>query len=268
MKLGLSSLLFLCDKLGKAVATAANLGYEAIEIVYDVPHFMPREKPEVRELRKAIKDHGLAVSVHSSFWDLNASSFYPEVYKLTLKRIKESARFCEGLDCEVLVVHSGKCPAPDSREIMDKSKMIYEKFLRELSEYCRGRGVRIGLENGGSKDSLFSLLPHLSKLTRRYGMGITLDLGHVCLRYGKDNIDKILRELRRIKDQVLHVHIHDNHWQRDEHLVPGDGALPLREMLDAIAPYSGMLIAELWNPQAPLKTAKLALRQLKLMAQR
>jgi sugar phosphate isomerase/epimerase len=264
MKVGLSSLLFACGRLEEAVEATAKFGYDTIEIVYDLPHFMPGREPEVGRLRKKIRDYSLSVTVHSSFWDLNPASFYPEVRRLTVKRVKKSALFCRELEGEILVVHPGKCPAPDSPQAYGETAGLYREFLDGLVPWVKKLGVKVCLENGNSKDNPYSLLPELGELVAEKGIGITLDLAHAFLRYGPQKVDRILGDLRKVRNLVRHVHLHDNLGQRDDHLIPGEGKLELSKPLNYLkeAGYSSTVVAELWNPRSPWRTAERARKVL------
>jgi len=264
METGLSSLLFACGRLEEAVEATAKFGYDTIEIVYDFPHFIPGREPDVDRLRKTIRDYSLSVTVHSSFWDLNPASFYSEVRRLTIQRVKKGALFCRELGGEVLVVHPGKCPAPDSPQVYGETSSLYREFLDELVPWAKEQGVRICVENGNSKDNPYSLLPELGELVSERDIGITLDLAHAFLRYGPDKVSKIVRDLRKVRSLVQHVHLHDNMGHRDDHLIPGEGKLELLKVFGCLkeAGYSSVVVVELWDPKNPWRTAEKARKAL------
>ncbi|MEM2282271.1 MAG: sugar phosphate isomerase/epimerase [Candidatus Hadarchaeales archaeon] len=266
MKLGLSSLLFTCERLERAIEAAASLSYQAVEIVYDMPHFMPgRKEPDLRRLRGLLEDASLAVSVHSSFWDLNPASYYPTLQRLSVKRVKRSARVCKELGGQVLVVHPGKCPAPDARWVREGTAKLYREFLREVVPYAKNMGVEPCLENGNSRENPYSLLPELGELVEAEGIGMTLDIPHAFLRYGSRKVREIVRDVRRVGSLIRHVHIHDSMGHRDEHLVPGEGRLRLEPVVECLkeAGFSEIVVAELWDPKNPWDTARRARKSLR-----
>jgi hypothetical protein len=63
-------------------------------------------------------------------------------------------------------------------------------------------------------------------------IGATWDVGHINLmkRYGY-NEEQIAAEIKKIKDVVKHVHIHDNFGSFDAHLAPGMGNVPIQAIL-------------------------------------
>lgn len=263
MKLGLSSLLFTCERLEESVEAAAELGYETVEVVYDMPHFMPDRKPELERIRKMIDERSLGVSVHASFWDLNPASYYTSLRRLTIKRVRESVLACRTLGGEILVVHPGKCPAPDVPRVFEGTARLYQEFLREIVPFAKKLGVLVCLENGNSRENPFSLLPELGELVERREIGITLDIPHAFLRYGPRNVERILKDLKRVKHLIRHIHIHDNLGHRDDHLIPGEGKLALEPVVECLKnSFTGTVIAELWNPENPWRTAREAKKRL------
>ena len=83
MKIGLSSLLFVKASLEDAIKGIAEVGADYIEIICDLPHFMPDfDLAELKKLKELLDSCRLGVSIHSTFWDLNPASHYSEIRKL------------------------------------------------------------------------------------------------------------------------------------------------------------------------------------------
>jgi len=77
MKLGLSALLFPKASVEEVIKFSAKLGAECVEIIYDVPHFQPDyDQRKLSGIKELLDAHGLGVSVHGSFWDLNPASHH------------------------------------------------------------------------------------------------------------------------------------------------------------------------------------------------
>jgi sugar phosphate isomerase/epimerase len=94
------------------------------------------------------------------------------------------------------------------------------KSLDELEPYCRTRQIRICIENLPD-----SPMKHQSYqfeiLFRRYSpdyLGFCFDTGHANIICPDS-----LEFARLYKDRLFMVHIHDNHGQTDEHLLPFEG---------------------------------------------
>ena len=72
-------------------------------------------------------------------------------------------------------------------------------------------------------------------------VGICYDCGHDHCHF-KDNFD-----FEYFRDKIFAIHIHDNHGEKDEHLLPGDGSVDYDYVLDglSIANYHSYLTFEL-----------------------
>jgi len=121
---------------------------------------------------------------------------------------------------------------------------------RDILDYARSREVRVALENG-----TFETLEKALALVE--DLGICLDIGHA-------NIDErgVGQFLERFGAAICHVHLSDNYGQTDNHLVPGDGYISMKDwraLLKTLhrAGFSGTAVLEL-NTAEPRKSAKRA----------
>lgn len=272
MKLGLSSLLFPNASIEDIVKFLAKLGAECVEIIYDAPHFLPdynqRELSGIKELLDA---HGLGVSVHGSFWDLNPASHHRELWKLTLKQMQRSIDACRALGGEIVVLHYGRCPVPEVKDFREGAKWRYRRLLEQCLPYARERGVTLALENAGGQLAIYpSAIEELKRLVLELeGAKVAFDIGHAHLaerRAGRKSTGLAIgRAIEDLREHLVHVHVHDNHGKQDDHLLPGDGDINFKPVVEALRAinYGGLLIAELWNPERPLETGRKGMKKLR-----
>ncbi len=272
MKLGLSSLLFVRNSIEEAIQASVKLGAECIEIIYDVPHFPPDyDLRQLANLKEIIDSHELGVSVHSSFWDLNPASHYRELLELTLKQARQSIDACRALGGEIVAVHFGTCPVPEAKEFLEGAKRRYRGFIKQCLPYAQERGVTLALENAGGQPNTYpSTAEELGQFVAGFeGAKITFDIGHAHLaerRTGrKDTGAAIARSIEGLREHLAHVHVHDNHGERDEHLPPGDGDIDFKPAASALRTigYGGLLIVEPWSPRHPLEAGRKGVEMIK-----
>lgn len=270
MELGLSSLLFVNATIEEAVRATAELNFDCIEIICDVPHFSPDFEPgAVRGLKELIDSHELGVSVHATIWDLNPASHYPVLRELALAQVKKSMDICSILDGSVVVVHPGRCPIPELGTVLDKTKNLYREFIGGCLRYASDRGITLAPENIDSAHYPYSDADELKLLAQNFeGLGITFDIGHAYIAKRRRGVkapeESIADTIREIGRHLAHVHVHDNKGSWDDHLPPGEGDVnfePIVEALDAVK-YDRLLIAELWDPKNPLETGRRGLRSV------
>lgn len=92
-----------------------------------------------------------------------------------------------------------------------------------IAEYARKFGIQLAVEN------IFDSVWCLDRILDRIGddpaetnIGICIDIGHAAL--SKDaGREPVCNYLERYADQLIHLHLHDNHGRCDDHLVPGEG---------------------------------------------
>lgn len=269
MEIGLSSLLFVRSSIEDAVRASAELGSECFEVIYDVPHFMPDHDPrQLDNLKELIDSYGLQTSVHGGFWDLNPASHHPEIWELSLRRAKRSVEACERLGGKVLALHPGRAVIPELEWFVHGAKRRCLEFLKECSAFARERGVKIAIENIGLPYYVCSGLDELAELVDdNEGLGVTLDIGHAYRgkkTAGVENPEQDLaKTIRHLGEKIFHVHLHDNHGEQDEHLVPGRGSInfgPMVKALKAIG-YDGMIIVELFDPGNIIETGRIGLEK-------
>jgi sugar phosphate isomerase/epimerase len=148
----------------------------------------------------------------------------------SLYRQKAAAVMAEQLGAAILVVHVSSIRfASADPAVRAEARERDLARLEMLAQFCEERGVAIALENGlrpGHAQYLFSLLHALG----RPDAGLVFDSGHAALRGGDAEA-----MLQSMLPRLLHTHLHDNHGDRDEHLVPGQGIIDWPGLLSQLA---------------------------------
>lgn len=119
--------------------------------------------------------------------------------------------------------------------------------IRRVAEYAAGRGVRLALEN--TVDAIWILdrvLEEVGDDPEKTNLGICIDTGHAHMSHDAGR-EPISNYLERYAGQLVHVHVHDNRGETDEHLVPGTGTIDwprVLRTLHAIA-FDGTAVLEI-----------------------
>jgi sugar phosphate isomerase/epimerase len=134
--------------------------------------------------------------------------------------VKNRVDLAHVLDAGAIVLHF-KLPWQRFEEDREFRDLFYRRALKsfdELEPYCTTRRIRVCVENDNAYPPPHSRYMY-DTLFGRYGgdyMGLCFDTGHgntAC----KENS---LEYAECYRDRLFMVHIHDNHGQEDEHLLP------------------------------------------------
>jgi sugar phosphate isomerase/epimerase len=272
MKFGLSGLLFPHLAVERVISNIGALGADYIELIFDLPNLPPGfDLGGLPRLRKLVDAYGLGVSIHGPIWDLNPSSWIPQVRELALKYMRKSIDVCSALGGEIVVVHPGRCPFPQVAGFLSPAKDRFLSFTRKALKHARSRGVRLALENFPSNaefpySSPEEMLPLVQELD---GLGITFDVGHAFLNKRWQKLSspekRIAREIELVGKYIVNIHLHDNHGERDDHLPPGEGVINFRPIITAMKKvgYDGLVTVELHRigTKDPKETGRTGLKR-------
>ena len=91
--------------------------------------------------------------------------------------------------------------------------------LELLAVFAKHRGVTIALQNTANELGSPSSLAQFIKDTHLSQLAFCFDVGHAHIEGGADAGFQMMR------DRVVTAHIHDNHGEKDEHLLPYEGTI-------------------------------------------
>ncbi len=252
----LSTYLFIHRKLTPALlAEIARAGIPAVELFCTRTHLDYHAAEEVRELADWLSGHDLTVhSIHApTERDLSPgresgvpiSICDPERLRRldAVDEIKRALDLAEYFPFRFLVQHVGS-----SREAPDPRKWDAAfNSLEHLIVFAKERGVTIALENTPGELATPANLCHFIKDTRLHELRLCFDTGHAHMEEGVERSFETMGEL------VATTHVHDNHGEKDEHLLPYEGSIhweaTLKTMAAAIA--GGLPIVLELKEQAP-----------------
>ncbi|HEV2387168.1 MAG TPA: sugar phosphate isomerase/epimerase family protein [Candidatus Acidoferrales bacterium] len=272
----LSTYLFSREPLGsEALAAVARAGIGAVELYSAPGHVNYRSPEQVRELGRWLEGNRLALhSVHSPMdrggrqgreGGAPISIAEPERLRRidAVDEIKRALEIAEQIPFRCLVQHVGSGHEP----LDDRHQEAAFNSLEILVVFARQRGVKIALENTPGDLSSPDALMDFLRQTRLADLGLCFDTGHARLGEGVEP------SFERMRDRVVTTHIHDNHGELDEHLVPFEGSIDWEAALRLLAnaPAELPLVLELKEPAAggwapALERAAAALERMETIA--
>jgi sugar phosphate isomerase/epimerase len=255
----LSTYLFVNRKLTAAlVGEAARAQVSAIELFCSRGHFDYRSADDARELASWLAGHNLTLhSIHSpttrdfhptreSGAPLSISD--PERLRRqdSVDEIKRALDMVEHVPFRFCVQHVAR-----SRDIPDERRWDAAfSSLEHLSLFARQRGVTMALENTPGEMATPANLKNFLERTRLTSVKLCFDAGHAHIEGG------VTAGLEAVRDHVVSTHVHDNHGERDEHLLPYEGTIDWTAALPAL-PSDAPIVLELKEPAAAAGSGEL-----------
>jgi sugar phosphate isomerase/epimerase len=248
----------------------SEAGFQGVEIFCARSHFEYATKSEVCAMAGALEAHKLQlVSLHGpTSRDLSAmrESGTPlsicEVERVrrieAMDELKRVIDVADDLPYARLVLHMG-----GSRETADPRKRDAAfSTLEHLVLHAHHAGVTICVENTTSEMGDPAYLRTFVDETRLTGLRFNFDIGHAHLAELPEE-ERIEKSLAPLRELVSSVHLHDNHGDKDEHLLPFDGSIDWPSAIKTLqsAPQTSLpLVLELkekTGPEAPSSAEQL-----------
>lgn len=234
----LSTYRYVSQPLTPALLTEiARAGISAIEIFCGSFHFNYGAAQSVRELAGTLNELGLELhSLHAPTErdsaqgrgsGLPVSISEPERIRRqdAVDEVKRALDVAEIIPFRYLVQHLGS-----SRQAADPRNLDAAfGSLEHLAAFAKQRGVTIALENTPSEIGAPASLLQFVKETHLRDLRFCFDIGHAHLAGGVDADFSLMR------DRVVTTHVHDNHGEKDEHLLPFEGGIDWDAALGAFA---------------------------------
>jgi sugar phosphate isomerase/epimerase len=216
-QIGLSMLHCLGEPFKKMTERLHRAETACIEIVDDGFHAL--DKQRVSMLKSIGESYGLKYSVHAPFADINIASPSKPLHKAMLKRLEKSISYANILDAYVWVFHPGlKTGVSMFYPGMDWLQNL--KTTRSLIKIASDYGVKIAIEN--VPEPFPFLMKSVEDFTKFYeeineDIGLVFDVGHA-------NLNRQIESFLTVfKDNIVHIHAHDNDGKDDQHLGIGLG---------------------------------------------
>ena len=233
----LSTYLYVQQKLTPAMLTEIeSAGFDGIEIFCSGFHFNYKSQETVREIADWFGDHKMKLhSLHGptsrNFSANRESSTHmslcdPErVRRLdAVDEIKHALDVAELLPFQMMVVHLGGSREPDDGRRWDAAF----SSLEHLAIFAKHRGVLLTVENTPGEMATPAKLRHFLEDTRLPNLKLCFDVGHAHMD------GESLSGLDLVRDFAASSHLHDNHGEKDEHLLPYEGSVEWNKLLAAM----------------------------------
>ncbi len=214
-----------------------DLGYTGWEIVCEGMQRLTEDN--IDEVKKIVETTDLVITIHLPYSDLNLASVNQPIWEESVRQMKSCLTLAADF-AELAVVHPGHL-SPAGAMMPDTAWEQNILGIRSICDHAAELGITIGVENMVNIPTLLGRAPFeivgIIDTVDRDNLGFTLDVGHA-------NTNNNLREFLLLKDRIVHVHVHDNRGERDEHLPVGSGTVDWQLVFSSLTGYTGRYVTE------------------------
>lgn len=229
--LSLSTWSYLSYAPMEALDKIHSVGFRAVELWGDYPHFWPRQylqKNNLKKLKNKLKIFTGPNSIHApivSIVDKNIG-----IREEAFSQIKETILLASKLNIKRVNMHGGKKFA--GMQGWNYEKEAFEtliKYLKNLAAFAAKNGVFLLFENvpgefGFRADEMKKII----KRVNSKNLFMTFDTGHANM-IGPDGVREFFNLL---KNKIKAVHFNDNTGTSDIHLPVGYGNIKFCEFMN------------------------------------
>ncbi len=235
MDVSLSTHLFVFHALDDAILSLfPEYGFSLAEIWAMPPHFPFGDGPAADRIAEGLARRGVRVaSLHGPIYpDVRtyrkdrwySLSSQEEAHRLvSVEANVKAARWLAGRGGGTVVLHTG-FPAGDWYPHR------WAAFLSSLGEMVEATpdNVLFAVENTPVDSGQMGVIADIVDRFPAERVGACLDVGHANIQ------ETVLGAVRTAGKRLVHVHASDNLGVQDDHLVPGKGTIPWRELVAAL----------------------------------
>ena len=219
------------------LAQIARSGASKVEVFCASSHFAYRDPQVLKELADALVEHQLQLhSLHSpterssapgreSSAPISISDLERIRRQDAVDEVKRALEVAERIPFRFLVQHL----ATGRQAVDPRSFDAAFSSLEHLVVFAKQRGVTIAVENTpnelGSPESLHRFI----RETHLHDLRLCFDIGHAHVGDGE------IPGFELMRDRIVTTHIHDNHGDKDEHLLPYEGNIDWDAAFDAFS---------------------------------
>ena len=170
---------------------------------------------------EAFDSFNLVYTLHCPTTDINLASTIDKMREAGIEVIRDYISRASDIGAKRTIIHPGYY-SDHTRKL---SEEMHKRSLSEISKFKDEYGVEISIEN------MFWPFSFLRKAEEYKGflevLPLTFDVGHA-------HLNGEVKNFLLLKDRIVHVHLHDNKGESDEHLGLGKGKIDFSMVLPEI----------------------------------
>ena len=197
----------------------------------------------------------MRLAIHARHRGISFGAHDPTLRQRFVEELQATVQFAAALGGDVVVAHVGEIVPPVGAPPIPEADLRRQAFEYALDSFARcapvasDHGVRICVENVQLRPNevITSFADHL-RLVDSIGQPsvvCALDTGHAHVNGG------IHSAIKAFGPRLQHIHLHDNHGEKDEHLEVGKGTIPFAEFSSFLQNFPDLIALETRSPADP-----------------
>jgi len=214
-----------------------ELGYSGWEIVHEGrQRLTPENLPEAKQIAETTN---LTITIHLPYSDLNLASVNQPIWEETVRQMKSCLDLSSSF-ARLAVLHPGHF-SPLGAQMPDAAWSQAILGIQQICDHAAELDMTVAVENMVNMPAILGRRPEeiqgILEIVDRENAGFIFDVGHA-------NTNGNVEEFLKLRDKIIHIHVHDNHGERDEHLPVGNGTVPWKKIIAALGEYNGRIVTE------------------------
>lgn len=247
MRIGISAYFIKKENVLPFFRKAVEEGIFFFELPFEIPHIEIMNGRFFKEV-ETLKEMGASFSLHGPWIECNLGSLFREIRSFSRTRILKSIDFAESWGLNPLIIHPGFNFFKE-REIENLSRSYFFEEIAFIVSYAQKKNVDLCIENVPFALSFFKEIGDFIEIKKNFPLRVCYDLGHALItknQAGARSVeDTIIEEILKHKEDIAHIHFHNNNGRTDSHLLYS-GVLDMRKILDALREmaFQGRIVIE------------------------
>ena len=226
MNYGLSTSLFAAERLNAHLLDKIlGAGLREFEVMAARQHLDYHDPNQIRDVAQWFSDHAVTLhSLHAPLYTgtrgrsegllISIAHLERRLRITSMDEIKRAIEVAEILPFRYLVLHLG---LPNEGYELRKFDAAFTS-IEHLNIFAKERGAQILLEKIPSELSSPERMLSFFNYTR-LDLKVCFDTGHAHMAGG------VQPAFRTLHERIAAIHVHDNHGEKDEHLLPFEGEI-------------------------------------------
>jgi sugar phosphate isomerase/epimerase len=207
-----------------------ELDFEYAEIGIEGPEGNPeiinKRKDEIVKLLQVFKQKPIG---HTAYW-IDLGSDYDYIRHAWILEAIREIRIARKVGIDLINFHANL----NGMFYGEKRKIVLDnliKSLREIVSHAKKSKVHVMLENAPLSNGIHNIDEFKYIIDNVDMLFVHLDIPHA---FTSGGMASVIDYINTFRDKIIHIHWHDNHGQKDEHLPIGDGFIDHQEAVKAL----------------------------------